>query len=146
MMRSRAERQRLRNYATSTATVASAQDPTIQGGSRGLVSHDTDTFHPRRSGFVGRPRVQEALRSRRRDAPHGTLFYWNVEGWGLLDSLYFSVITLTTVGYSDFSPTTAGGKVFTMLYIFVGIGNLLGFVNTVAERSLQRRREDRNEP
>jgi voltage-gated potassium channel len=76
----------------------------------------------------------------------GTLFYWNVEGWGNLDSLYFSVITLTTVGYGDLAPTTAAGKVFTMLYIFVGLGLILGFVNQVAERSLQRRREDRNEP
>jgi hypothetical protein len=28
----------------------------------------------------------------------GTLFYWRVEGWSVLDSIYFSVITLTTVG------------------------------------------------
>lgn len=76
----------------------------------------------------------------------GTLFYWNVEGWGLLDSLYFSVITLTTVGYGDLAPTTADGKVFTMLYIFAGIGIILGFVNTVAERSLRRRRENRDRP
>ena len=74
----------------------------------------------------------------------GTLFYWDVEGWGLLDSLYFSVITLTTVGYGDLAPTTAAGKVFTMLYIFVGIGIILGFVNTVAERSLRNRREGRD--
>lgn len=71
----------------------------------------------------------------------GTLFYSNVEGWGILDSLYFSVITLTTVGYGDLAPTTGAGKVFTMLYIFVGLGLILGFVNQVAERSLQRRRE-----
>jgi voltage-gated potassium channel len=29
----------------------------------------------------------------------GTLFYWRVEGWNLLDSFYFWIITLTTVGY-----------------------------------------------
>jgi len=76
----------------------------------------------------------------------GTVFYWRVEDWGLLDSLYFSVITLTTVGYGDLAPTTAAGKVFTMLYIFAGIGIILGFVNTVAERSLSRRRENRDQP
>jgi voltage-gated potassium channel len=76
--------------------------------------------------------------------PSGTLFYRNVEGWGILDSLYFSVITLANVGYGDLAPTTAAGKVFTILYIFVGIGIILGFVNTVAERSLQSRREGRD--
>ncbi len=76
----------------------------------------------------------------------GTLFYWNVEGWGILDALYFSVITLTTVGYGDLASTTAAGKVFTMLYIFVGLGIILGFVNQVAERSLQRGREGRSDP
>ena len=66
----------------------------------------------------------------------GTLFYRQAEGWSLLDSLYFSVITLTTVGYGDLSPSTASAKVFTIFYIFVGVGIVLGFVNVVAERSL----------
>ncbi len=65
----------------------------------------------------------------------GSLFYWQVEGWSLFNSLYFSVITLTTVGYGDFSPHTVVGKVFTMVYIIVGIGILLGFIETVASRS-----------
>ncbi len=69
----------------------------------------------------------------------GALFYRQVEGWSLLDSLYFSVITLTTVGYGDFSPSTTAGKIFTMFYIFVGIGIILGFVNAVAERSMEQR-------
>jgi len=74
----------------------------------------------------------------------GTLFYRQVEGWGYLDSLYFSVVTLTTVGYGDLSPCTAAGKIFTILYIFVGLGIVLGFVNAVAERSLAQRGEKRD--
>jgi voltage-gated potassium channel len=55
--------------------------------------------------------------------------------------LFFSVVTLTTVGYGDLVPSTAAGKVFTILYILVGIGIILGFVNAVAERSMERREE-----
>ena len=40
----------------------------------------------------------------------GTLFYHAVEGWRFLDALYFSVATLTTVGYGDFTPQTDAGK------------------------------------
>jgi hypothetical protein len=46
-------------------------------------------------------------------------------------------------GLWDLSPFTAAGKVFTILYIFVGLGIVLGFVNAVAERSLERRSEAR---
>ena len=70
----------------------------------------------------------------------GTWFYSLAEGWSLLDSLYFSVITLTTVGYGDFSPSTVAGKIFTIFYIFVGIGLILSFLNAIAERSTEGRR------
>lgn len=63
----------------------------------------------------------------------GTLFYHFVEGWRWLDSLYFCVITLATVGYGDFSPKTDPGKVFTMFYVFIGIGLLVAVFSRLAE-------------
>jgi voltage-gated potassium channel len=71
----------------------------------------------------------------------GTIFYHTVEGWRWLDSLYFSVITLTTVGYGDFTPETDMGKIFTMVYIFVGLGILVGFVTPIGEYLINRRIE-----
>ena len=65
----------------------------------------------------------------------GTVFYNRVEGWSVLDSLYFSVMTLLTVGYGDFVPSTAGSKVFTMLYVIVGAGALVGFITVVARQA-----------
>lgn len=65
----------------------------------------------------------------------GTWFYAKVEGWRALDALYFTITTLTTVGYGDFYPKTDAGKIFTIFYIFVGIGLLSGFVILLGERS-----------
>ena len=61
----------------------------------------------------------------------GSIIFHYLEGWTWIDSVYFSVITLTTVGYGDFSPQTDGGKIFTIFYIFIGIGIILSFINTV---------------
>ena len=36
--------------------------------------------------------------------------------------VYFCVVTMSTVGYGDFSPETALGKVYTIFYLFIGIG------------------------
>ena len=71
----------------------------------------------------------------------GTFFYHGVEGWDYVDSIYFSVVTLTTVGYGDLAPHTDAGKLFTILYLLIGIGVLLGFVNTVAHHALQEGRD-----
>ncbi|AFV22550.1 potassium channel protein [Methanolobus psychrophilus R15] len=72
----------------------------------------------------------------------GTLVYHNIEGWGWLDSLYFSVITLTTIGYGDLSPTTDIGKIFTIVYVFIGLGILVGFVTATGD-FIQKRRKNR---
>ncbi len=69
----------------------------------------------------------------------GTLFYHSVEGWSLLDSFYFSVITLATVGYGDFTPQTDIGKIFTVMYIFLGLGILVGFVTPIGEYLIEKR-------
>jgi voltage-gated potassium channel len=67
----------------------------------------------------------------------GTGFYTLVEGLRLVDALYFSVVTLTTVGYGDFAPQTDVGKLFTAVYVLVGVGILLAFVTTVAAKASQ---------
>jgi ABC-type microcin C transport system permease subunit YejB len=78
----------------------------------------------------------------------GTLFYWRFEDWTLLDSLYFSVITLTTVGYGDLAPTTAPTKVFTIVYVLIGLGVLVSFLSAVAGHAVEARmeRQERRRP
>jgi hypothetical protein len=72
----------------------------------------------------------------------GTFFYHKVEGWRWLDSFYFSVITLATVGFGDFTPQTDLGKIFTVFYIFVGLGILIGFVTPIGEYLINKRMEN----
>lgn len=68
----------------------------------------------------------------------GTFFYHNTEGWRLLDSFYFSVTTLSTVGYGDLAPVTDAGRLFTAFYILTGVGTLLGFVKAIADHAKSR--------
>lgn len=62
----------------------------------------------------------------------GTLIYHFAEGWGFIDALYFSTVTLTTVGYGDQESWSGDGiRLFTALYALVGImliGSALGVV------------------
>lgn len=62
----------------------------------------------------------------------GAMFYHRLEGWSVLDSFYFCVVTLTMVGDAHLSPVTLWGKIFTMGYVLVGIGVLMGFVASLA--------------
>lgn len=62
----------------------------------------------------------------------GAGFYWQVEDLAILDALYLSVITLTTVGYGDVAPATAVGKMFTSVFVIFGMGLLVAFLSTLA--------------
>lgn len=73
----------------------------------------------------------------------GMFIFHHLEGWTYFDSFYFSVITLTTIGYGDFAPSTVLGKIFTILYVFLGIGVIFGFINYVSDKEIRKLRKDR---
>lgn len=52
----------------------------------------------------------------------GTAGYMVLEGWSFLDSLYMTLITLTTVGFGEVHPVDSQGRLLTMLIIISGIG------------------------
>jgi hypothetical protein len=52
----------------------------------------------------------------------GSISYSYVfESWSIVDSLYFSMVTFTTVGYGDLYPSTGAGQLFTAVYSLTGI-------------------------
>ena len=52
----------------------------------------------------------------------GTYFYWHVEGWSVVDALYFCFMTMSTIGYGDLVPTSSLSKIFTIVYSILTIG------------------------
>jgi voltage-gated potassium channel len=81
----------------------------------------------------------------------GTAFYHFIEGWDWLDAAYFCVVTLATVGYGDFHPTTPYGRFFTMIYIIFGVALLGVFIQLAGRTALEglqesaRQREKRDQ-
>ena len=57
----------------------------------------------------------------------GTIGYWLLEDWSWIESLYQAVITISTVGFGEVRPLSAGTRVFTIVLIFLGVG---GFTYT----------------
>jgi len=52
----------------------------------------------------------------------GTVFFHFVEGWSWVDAYFFTVVTLSTVGYGSLVPVTVVGKIGTTVFIFSGLG------------------------
>jgi voltage-gated potassium channel len=71
----------------------------------------------------------------------GVVFYRLAEDWSFTDSLYFTVIALSTIGIGDIAPTTTFSRLFTVVYAIVGvglIGTLLNLVVTNAQQAIKR--------
>jgi voltage-gated potassium channel len=71
----------------------------------------------------------------------GTIFYWHFEDWTIIESLYFCVITLATVGYGDLSPTTPGTQIFTIFYVLAGFGVLAALLTSMAHQYMSQKAE-----
>jgi voltage-gated potassium channel len=55
----------------------------------------------------------------------GTVVFHLLEGWSILDSLYVTAQTVTTVGFGDISPKTVTGRAFATVFMMVGVGIVL---------------------
>ena len=63
----------------------------------------------------------------------GTFGYVLIEGWDILDAIYMTVITLTTVGYGEVHEVSKLGRLFTIVLIFAGTGFVLYLAGTIVQ-------------
>lgn len=71
----------------------------------------------------------------------GSVFFHTVEGWSWLDSYFFTVITISTVGYGNLVPATAVGKIATTVLVFVGLGVFAVAIQQFALYHMRKREE-----
>ena len=65
----------------------------------------------------------------------GTVGYMEIEHWRFLESLYMTVITITTVGFNEVHPLHSEGRVFTIALALVGVFTLF-YAATAAIRAI----------
>ena len=61
-----------------------------------------------------------------------------LEHLSFVDALYFTIVTITTVGYGDIHPTTIASKIFSIVLIIVGIGTFLTILTNITQMLIQR--------
>jgi voltage-gated potassium channel len=71
----------------------------------------------------------------------GTVFFRWAEGWTWLDAYFFTVVTLSTVGYGSLVPATILGKIGTTVFIFVGIGVFVVAIQQFGMFAMRKREE-----
>ena len=62
----------------------------------------------------------------------GIIGYMLIEGWSFIDSIYMTIITITTVGYDEVQPLTDNGKIFSIFLMIGGVGGALYFFSVTA--------------
>ncbi|MFA7298336.1 MAG: ion channel [Candidatus Absconditabacterales bacterium] len=68
----------------------------------------------------------------------GTTLFYASEGWSFFNSLYFTSVTMSTIGYGDMAPLTVTGKIVAVFYGFMGAPLFIGFTGLVFQSKLKK--------
>jgi voltage-gated potassium channel len=94
-------------------------------------SSEPFNFHPSRTrAKVGIAAVLVAITV-------GTIVFHELEGWTILDSLYVTAQTVTTVGFGDLAPRTRAGRAFATVFMMVGVGIVLYALTSTVQSIVQ---------
>ncbi len=72
----------------------------------------------------------------------GMVGFHHFEGWNWTQSFYFTVTTLTTIGYGDLHPTTDASRLFTSFFILAGVGIAVSALGVLGATYLEHRALD----
>ena len=93
------------------------------------------------SGFggriAGRSRIRVALIAVMLAVAVGATIFHLLEGWSILDSLYVTVQTVTTVGFGDLTPHTVYGRAFATIFMLAGVGVVLYALTSTVQSIVQ---------
>ena len=68
-----------------------------------------------------------------------TAFFGLTEEWSFGDSLWFAFVTMTTIGYGDFTPTTPFGRGWFVVLSIVGLGQMTLFLAEIVDYTSRQR-------
>ncbi|MDD5447843.1 MAG: potassium channel family protein, partial [Actinomycetota bacterium] len=71
-----------------------------------------------------------------------TIGYMIIEDLNFMDAFYMTVITISTVGYSEVHPLSSGGRVFTTFIIVISLAVVVYLTTSVVELLLEGRMLD----
>jgi len=71
----------------------------------------------------------------------GIIGFMLIENMSLTDAIYFSLVTMATVGYGDIHPQTDMGKILTLIIIIGGVGTFLSAIASITDLFVNRREE-----
>lgn len=69
----------------------------------------------------------------------GTIAFRHLEPWSWITSFYFSVVTITTVGYGDLAPSSDMSRLFTAFYILIGVSIGIGALGLIGAELIKKR-------
>ena len=71
----------------------------------------------------------------------GIIGFMSIEDMSLTDAIYFTIVTMATVGYGDICPQTQIGKILVLFIIIGGVGTFLGVIAGITDFFVNRREE-----
>lgn len=87
--------------------------------------------------LTGRARIRLGIAAVGLLIATGTIVFHILEGWSIVDSLYLTAQTVTTVGFGDLAPRTTRGRIFASVFMLLSVGIVLYALTSTVQSIVQ---------